>query len=144
MITDSSPYQNLLDEQLPSVSLSINSSEKCVCVCVCVCRCPYVVWSRQWGDRGGWRVLLRAGDGHGGVGALGRHWVPLLLLRHHTASTQHAAGLLLRHGLLGRWNYRGANERLRMDGSSTAHTKIKKWIGFIYYINCRLIYSLVF
>lgn len=64
----------------------------------------YVVWSGQRGDRGGWGVLLGAGDGHGGVCAVWRHRVPLLLLRPHT-TTEHT-GLLLRRRLLGRWNCR--------------------------------------
>lgn len=75
-----------------------------MCACLVIFVFSYVVGSGQRGDRGGWGVLLRAGDGHGGVCAVGRHRVPLLLLRPHT-TTEHT-GLLLRHRLLGRWNCR--------------------------------------
>lgn len=44
---------------------------------------PYIVGAGQRGHGGGGGVLMRAGDGHGGVGALRRRRVSLRLFRGH-------------------------------------------------------------
>lgn len=107
----------------------------------------YVVGPRQRRNRGGWRVLLGAGDGHGGVCALGRHRVPLLLLWPDT-TTEHT-GLRLRHWLLWRRNYKKKNKwkcsviHIFCTPCSVNVLFIhKKWTFFSSLLNAQIIFSL--